>query len=220
MRRLMTIFAHQDDETFSAGGILAKYAQIGESCAVTVTSDEARRNEFKDACEILGCRGIILENRNVDNSNELSIKKQIVDVIRDFKPDIVVTHIDFDYHHEHKKVRELVEEAVEWVSHTTSDNVAHQVSALWAAETTVLIPVPQIYIDISEHNDCRLKAIEVYESQSHKGGDGFYSRFHSTRTRLRGIQAEVEHAEAFVRVPITTAGSFKPTKHFSEFPDN
>ncbi len=220
MRRLMTIFAHQDDETFSAGGILAKYAQIGESCAVTVTSDEARRNEFKDACEILGCRGIILENRNVDNSNELSIKKQIVDVIREFKPDIVVTHIDFDYHHEHKKVRELVEEAVEWVSHTTSDNVAHQVSALWAAETTVLIPVPQIYIDISEHNDCRLKAIEVYESQSHKGGDGFYSRFHSTRTRLRGIQAEVEHAEAFVRVPITTAGSFKPTKHFSEFPDN
>ena len=216
----MTIFAHQDDETFSAGGILAKYAQIGESCAVTVTSDEARRNEFKDACEILGCRGIILENRNVDNSNELSIKKQIVDVIREFKPDIVVTHIDFDYHHEHKKVRELVEEAVEWVSHTTSDNVAHQVSALWAAETTVLIPVPQIYIDISEHNDCRLKAIEVYESQSHKGGDGFYSRFHSTRTRLRGIQAEVEHAEAFVRVPITTAGSFKPTKHFSEFPDN
>lgn len=219
MTKLMTIFAHQDDETFSAGGVLARYADIGESCAVTVTSDELRRQEFLKACEILGCRSIILENRQITASNEEEIKKKLITVLRDFKPDIVVTHIDFDYHHEHRKVRKLVEEAVEWVSHTTSNESAHQITSLWAAETTVMIPVPQIFIDITKYNEKRMRAIEFYESQSHKGGDGFYSTFHERRTQLRGIQAGTVHAEAFLRVPITETGSFKPTKSYTEFPN-
>ena len=59
--RLMTIFAHQDDETFSAGGVLAKYAENGRSFAVSITSDPLRENEFSQACKILGTTPINLE---------------------------------------------------------------------------------------------------------------------------------------------------------------
>ncbi|MHA2502826.1 MAG: PIG-L deacetylase family protein [Candidatus Kariarchaeaceae archaeon] len=217
MIALMTIFAHQDDETFSAGGTLASYAEQG-GIAVTVSSDPGRREEFNEACRILGVKGIILENEEISATNERQITQQLVELIRTHRPDHVITHTEFDYHHEHRRVRKLVEEAVEWASHTTSNAVAHQVKSLWAAETTVLIPFPEIYIDISNFHDKQMQAIACYETQSHKGGKGFYSKFHSKRTELRGIQAEVTYAEAFTQIPIALAGSFKPEKVYTRFP--
>jgi LmbE family N-acetylglucosaminyl deacetylase len=215
---IMTIFAHQDDETFSAGGILAKYEK---SYAVSITSDPNRTEEFKRACSILGVQGIVMSNSSISSVNEISIRDELVEILRKYKPDIVITHVEFDYHKEHRLTRRIVEETVEWASHTTSKTRdSHQVSSLWAAETTVLIPSPHIYIDITETNEKRLEAIKCYGSQSHKGGADFYYRFHNTRTMLRGIQADVEHAEAFQQVPISSAGSFKPIKVYSWFPHN
>lgn len=215
--KLMTIFAHQDDETFSAGGVLAKYQM---SHAVSITKDDNRVNEFEKACQILDTNPIQLNFTNITNSNFEKIKTEIVKIIQEFNPNIIITHVDFDYHREHKLTNEIVKEAIEWASHTTNpNNEAHQVNSLWGAESTVLIPFPHIYIDISKTNNQRLDAIAVYESQSHKGGEGFYSNFHNTRTKLRGIQASTEHAEAYVTIPISFSGSFKPTKSYEFFPN-
>lgn len=213
---IMSIFAHQDDETFSAGGVLAKYDQ---SYAVSITNDVNRVSEFQNACELLNTKGIQLDFENITETNFAEIKTAIIENIQKYKPEIVITHVDFDYHREHRFTYEIVKEAVEWASHTTnSQKEAHQVRSLWGAETTVLIPFPHIYIDISNTNTQRLEAIKIYESQSHKGGEGFYSNFHNTRTKLRGIQAKSEHAEAFINIPISLAGSFKPTKYYDSFP--
>ncbi|MCE7734898.1 MAG: hypothetical protein GPJ54_08485 [Candidatus Heimdallarchaeota archaeon] len=214
--KIMTIFAHQDDETFSAGGVLAKYEN---SYAVSITKDENRINEFTKACELLGTQAIQLDFTSISESNFEAIKIKLIELIQTFKPDIVISHVDFDYHREHRFTHEIVKEVIEWASHTTNpQKQAHQVRSLWGAETTVLIPFPHIYIDISKTNKLRLEAIKVYESQSHKGGEGFYSNFHGTRTKLRGIQANTEHAEAFINIPISLAGSFKPTKYYDGFP--
>ncbi len=213
----MTVFAHQDDETFSAGGTLAKYGSKSKAWAVTVTEDSKRKQEFKDACEILGVEPISLGFASVGPHNREDVILKIVRTIRLHKPTFIITHVPFDYHREHRLIHEAVLEAVEWASHTTSEESAFQVHAVFGAETTVLIPFPELYIDISETNEKRLQAIKRYESQSHKGGKGFYSKFHGTRTKLRGIQAEVEDAEAFIRFPISTTGAFKPRKHYKSF---
>ena len=208
----MTIFAHQDDETFSAGGILAKYSRVSTTWAVSVTSDPHRKNEFMNACKILGANPITLGFSNIFSKNEPEIKEKVIETILIHKPDLIITHVDFDYHHEHRKLLEIVKEAVEWASHTTSQKRFHQVKSIWGAETTSLIPHPDIHIDISDFNSKRLAAIEQYESQSHKGGDGFYKKFHNARTSLRGIQANVEHAESFLLISIPGTGMFKPKK--------
>ncbi len=213
--RLMSVFAHQDDETFSAGGTLALYGK--NAYAVSITFDPKREKEFIDACEILGISPIQLKFPNITHANKNDIRNKIIELIRKIKPDIIITHLDYDYHHEHRLTRDIVEDAVEWASHTTVPN-AHQVKQLWAAETTILIPFPEIFINISKVNEKRESAIKIYETQSYKGGNGFYHKFHHTRTKLRGLQAEVEHAEAFVRVPISIAGAFKPKKVFEAFP--
>ncbi len=215
-QRIMTIFAHQDDETFSAGGTLAIYAKKGGAWAVSVTSDPNREEEFKSACKILGARPIVLKNRNVTPANNDEIIKQIISLIIEIKPEYIITHVPFDYHREHRRVHHIVLEAVEWASHTTADRDAHQVKGVFGAETTVLIPFPEILVDITDENDKRMKAIQCYESQLHKGGQGFYSQFHNHRTKLRGIQAGTDHAEAFVRFPQSYTGAFKPMKNAKE----
>lgn len=218
MTAVLSIFAHQDDETFSAGGTLARHASSGKVLAASVTSDPKRKSEFEDACGILGVEPILLTASTVNPHNQQVVFSEIQELLRSTTPKHVITHNDFDYHHEHRLVHLLVKEAVEWVSHTTSSKKAHQVHQLWAAETTVLIPFPEIYIDVTEYHRQFIEAIACYESQSHKGGTGFYSDFHSTRTKLRGIQADVEFAEAFLQIPIALAGSFKPYKVFQTFP--
>ena len=214
---LMTIFAHQDDETFSAGGTLAKYGMKTKGWAVSVTEDPNRIEEFEKACSILGVTPINLGFESVGSHNQENVIRKLIGLIRTHQPTFIITHIPFDYHREHRAVHSTVLEAVEWASHTTSNDQAFQVEGVFGAETTVLIPFPEIYIDITETNDHRLQAIHCYESQSHKGGKGFYSKFHGTRTKLRGIQAEVEDAEAFIRFPISKSGSFKPKKHYDGF---
>jgi LmbE family N-acetylglucosaminyl deacetylase len=218
MAVIASIFAHQDDETFSAGGVLAKNGKEGKSYAITVTSDPSRREEFNNACSILDTEPIILDYPKVRPQDIMEIKDEIMDYLLSIQPNHVITHLDFDYHHEHRAVRDIVEEAVEWVSHTTGSKQSVQVNKLWAAETTILIPFPELYVDISSVNEQRLDAISCYESQSHKGGKGFYSKFHNKRTELRGIQSGVEHAEAYLQIPIALSGSFKPKKVYDNLP--
>ena len=217
--KIMTIFAHQDDETFSAGGVLSKYGAFGNSYALSVTSDPKRRDEFDMACKILKTNAIKFDFSDVTPLNIIAIKSKLKEIILGIRPDIIITHLDYDYHYEHRMVRIAVEEAVEWASHNTNPEIeAHQVDSLWEAETTILIPFPEYHIDITEVFDKKMEAIKIYDSQSHKGGDNFYSEFHSTRNRLRGIQAGVKYAEVFNIVKIAKTGSFKPQNHLKFFP--
>jgi LmbE family N-acetylglucosaminyl deacetylase len=218
MDKLLTIFAHQDDETFSSGGTLAKHAKISKSYSLSVTNDPKRKKEFFDACSILNVEPILQDNSIITQANSREIRNLLIEKIREIQPDHIITHLDYDYHEEHRIINTTVKEAVEWVSHTTSDKNAFLVTNVWAAETTILIPFPEIYIDITEENAMRLEAIKCYESQNKKGGSGFYSKFHNTRTHLRGIQADVEHAEVYITVPIALTGSFKPVKVLEKLP--
>ncbi len=210
----MSIFSHQDDETFSCGGTLAKYSK---SVSVSITADPKREDEFKEACSILNTLPITLNEKNITWENSRKIQNQLSELIVKHKPQHVITHIPNDYHKEHRITQEIVLEAVEWASHTTQGE-AHQVSNVWSAETTVLIDIPEVLVDISDTVSLRDKAIKIYESQSHKGGDNFYSRFHSARTHLRGIQAGTTAAEAFIQRNISISGSFKPRKNYSFLP--
>ncbi len=217
---IMTIFAHPDDETFSVGGILAISAMAGKKVvAVSATTQPERREEFQEACGVLGIQGVSLSHSSVESSNSEQIIKDLIDLILKYRPRSVITHTDFDYHREHRRVHELALEAVEWASHVSQfGERAHQISYLYSAETVVLFPIPHLLIDISSAINIKKKAIEVYQSQSSKGGKGFYDSFQFNRTRMRGALAGVEHAEALQVIPIPIVGPFKPRKVLSGLP--
>ena len=208
----MSILAHPDDEAFSCGGTIAKHAKNGdETFIVTLTMDEVRKEEFIQAGKILGAEPISLDYSIITPINQREIREKLIRIIRDKKPDTVITHVEYDYHLEHKLCREIVLDAIEWASHFTYDKEteSHQVKTIYAVETTVLIPYPEFLVDISDVLETKRKACEVYASQSTKLNSSFYSDFHMTRTKLRGIQARTAHAEAFELVKQVFTGSFK-----------
>lgn len=105
---LLAVFAHPDDESLSAGGVLARHAAGGARTAVVTATWEPetqRAAELADALRILGADGPRLlgyadarvpesapgSARFVDAPLDEAVQRLVVH-IRQFRPDIVVTH--------------------------------------------------------------------------------------------------------------------------------
>lgn len=105
---LLAVFAHPDDESLTAGGTLARHAAAGARTAVvtaTWAADTPRAAELADALDILGAgrpRMLGYADSRVPRSApggprlcDAPLDEAVgalVARIRDFRPDIVVTH--------------------------------------------------------------------------------------------------------------------------------
>jgi LmbE family N-acetylglucosaminyl deacetylase len=110
--RLLGVFAHPDDETFCAGGTLAKYAAAGwEVMVISATRGQAgqihdplvatrrtlgqvREREFYAACEQLGVHHAqVLDymDGTLQDADQHELTGQVVQIIRAFRPDVVIT---------------------------------------------------------------------------------------------------------------------------------
>ncbi|MFI6374048.1 PIG-L deacetylase family protein [Streptomyces sp. NPDC050546] len=108
MPGLLAVFAHPDDESLVAGGVLARHASAGARTAVvtaTWAADTPRATELAEACRILGAgkpRMLGHADSRVPHSApgrprwcDAPLDEavgELVAVIRDFRPEIVVTH--------------------------------------------------------------------------------------------------------------------------------
>ena len=124
------------------------------------------------------------------------------------RPEVVLTHVPFDYHREHRLTHELVKEAVEWAAHTTTYKEPWLVERLLLVEINTLIPTPHVLVDISDVYDMKTRAIEVYKSQVAKFDWGYYQRFDERKAELRGVQGNCRYAEAFIEEALPTNSPF------------
>jgi LmbE family N-acetylglucosaminyl deacetylase len=209
---LLAIFSHPDDETFGCGGTLALHAENGHHVgALSLTcSEEERRGELMNAAEALGIdEPVIFEERTIEPNQELV--RRISDVIVERRPEVVITHLPFDYHREHRLAHELVKEAVEWAGHTTIYDPAWKVERL-LMEVNTLIPSPHVIVDVSEAWPRKKAAIEAYASQLAKFQWGYYQGFMKKKAELRGVQGGCRYAEAFLEEPLAENSPFYPEK--------
>jgi LmbE family N-acetylglucosaminyl deacetylase len=113
MRRIAAVFAHPDDESFSIGGTIVKYAaqavrwdlfcatdgDAGKSSDVPASSRAElatlRRNELIAAARLLGVRGHIVARGYPDGAlaevDPDRLAGDIVEFLRDVRPDVVLT---------------------------------------------------------------------------------------------------------------------------------
>ncbi|MFE1314728.1 PIG-L family deacetylase [Streptomyces sp. NPDC058755] len=108
MPSLLAVFAHPDDESLSAGGVLARHAAAGARVGVvtaTWAADTPRAAELADALRILGAgapRMLGYADARVPQSAPGGARfcdapldeavGRLVTHIRDFRPEIMVTH--------------------------------------------------------------------------------------------------------------------------------
>lgn len=105
---LLAVFAHPDDESLSAGGVLARHAAAGARTAVvtaTWVESTSRAAELAEALRILGAgkpRMLGYADARVPQSAPGSVRfcdapldeavQRLVAHIREFRPEIMVTH--------------------------------------------------------------------------------------------------------------------------------
>lgn len=206
---ILVISAHPDDETLGAGGTIASHTSSGTPVDILcLTSNVTRKSELEAACKVLGVRKVYAGSRD-DFAIDLDLRQEVVDVILETRPTIIITHSTEDYNVNHVVCSELVDHAVEWASHSTIFENAHRVERIYHMEINSLQPRPHVLVDISSTYETALSALKKHKSQLQKA-DGFYVNFYDARTRLRGVQGACERAEAFtIKIPFH-AGPFYP----------
>jgi hypothetical protein len=76
-------------------------------------------------------------------------------------------------------------------------------------EINSLLPKPNVMVDISQSYETAILALQEHKSQLAKGDD-YYLQLYDARTRLRGVQAACNRAEAFTITLPEHAGPFYP----------
>jgi N-acetylglucosamine malate deacetylase 1 len=128
--RLLIIGAHPDDADYAAGGTAALYrAAAHDVRMVSLTNGDAghhkmagpelarrRKAEAAASGAVIGAAYEVFDNRDGELLPSLEIRKQVIHLIRTFRPDLVLTHRPNDYHPDHRYTSQLVQDAAYMVT--------------------------------------------------------------------------------------------------------
>jgi N-acetylglucosamine malate deacetylase 1 len=128
--RVLVIGAHPDDSDFGAGGVAALYARQGHQVLfVSVTNGDAghhqsggallaqrRRAEAAAAGAAIGIDYQLLDIHDGELLPTLENRRRIIELIRTFRPDLVMSPRPNDYHPDHRYTAQLIQDAAYMVT--------------------------------------------------------------------------------------------------------
>jgi len=203
--RALVIAPHPDDEVIGCGGTIAKYILKGDEvhlCVVTKTyppewseaETRERKREALRASAILGMAGAYFLDFPTVKLNTVS-HKELVDaingVIATVQPDVV--YIPHGSHHSDHQITFDVAMASMKLNHLVVKILAYED---WGIEGFV----PNLYVDISETLETKLKALSEYRLELKEFPHRRSLEAISTLAKMRGIDVGVRAAEAFILV--------------------
>lgn len=217
--RVLAVGAHPDDLEILCGGTLARYVRAGHEvvmCHATtgdmgsfVHSREAisaiRLDEARRAAAICGAdhRCLGLGDGEV-NAADPGQKALFVDLVRDARPDVILTHAPDDYMGDHNETAKLV---FECSFYATFQNLAtrrprhDRVTPIYHMDTIAGLGfVPSEYVDVTDVIEVKAAMLAAHTTQlewlrDHDGVDIVDEM--RTAARYRGQQCGVRYAEGF-----------------------
>jgi len=218
--RILGVGAHPDDLEILCAGTLAKYAQRGDQvvmCHVTkgekghfhIPSEElakTRKKEARDAAQMIGAEVISMGFLDGEVlADDLETRLRFVDLIRQAKPDVILSHSPNDIcHSDHAAVSKLVLDASFHASvpYAKTEHAHHtKVPVIYYMETMGGLGFsPSEYVDISDTIITKMKMLSQHKSQLKwlKEHDNLaVLDFMETTARFRGYQCGVRYAEGF-----------------------
>jgi LmbE family N-acetylglucosaminyl deacetylase len=218
--RILAVGAHPDDLEILCGGTLARFVQDGHEvvmCHATrgdrgsfehISEEIAaiRDGEASRAAQICGAEHATLGLHDGEvNAADSSQRRLVIDLVRDSRPDLIITHHPQDYMGDHNEVARLV---FECSFHATlplleTAKPHHStVTPIYYMDTVMGLGFqPTEYVDVSAVIDTKSAMLEAHQSQlvwlrDHDGVDIVEQM--RTATRFRGLQCGVEYAEGFI----------------------
>src|SRR5437868_4448674 len=123
--RVLVLGAHPDDADIKTGGTCAKWVAHGFTVLLVSVTDggaghqtlrrpqlaERRRAEARAAGAVLGVEYRVLDLPDGALMPTLEAREKILRLLREFRPDLVLTHRLVDYHPDHRYTAQLVQDA-------------------------------------------------------------------------------------------------------------
>src|SRR3954454_15745564 len=182
--RVLAVGAHPDDLAILAGGTLARFARDGHEvvmCHATTgnrgsfvhTPEEIAAvplTEARRAAGVIGAQHVTLGLGDGEvSAGDPEHKRRVVDLVRDARPDLIITHHPQDYMGDHNEISKLVFECSFYATLPLYETGAERhglVTPIYYMDTVMGLGFqPTEYVDVSETIDTKTAMLEAHESQ-------------------------------------------------------
>ena len=123
--RVLILGAHPDDAEVFAGGMLVRHCNRGSKVRVVSVTDgrsghhemptqeliQTRRQEGERAAATAGAEFSLWDFHDGSLMPDMQVRSRIIREIREFEPDLILTHRTNDYHPDHRAVGLAVQDA-------------------------------------------------------------------------------------------------------------
>ncbi len=219
--RILALGAHADDLELQCAGTLARWARQGHHIVMATATwckfgsyelslEECSRLRHAEAAESAGLigaeyRALMFPDDGV-NPYDPEQQRQVVELIRQTRPQVIITHAPTDYHTDHTNLSELVKwsgPVLGIPQYKTGSPALDYNPALYFMDTLNGRSFePSAFVDITDTFASKQAMLGCFRSQI-----SFLKRYFNLDVleqleivaRYRGIQAGVRYAEAFQR---------------------
>jgi LmbE family N-acetylglucosaminyl deacetylase len=229
---ILAIGAHPDDIELGCGGVVLKAVREGHNVYMyTLTRGAAsgdpqeRTQELVTSARYIGIKRLWIDNFD---DTKLTIGSELINSIEDYitesHADVVFTHSLFDIHHDHKAIAASVLEAGRFVPNI----LAYEIPLTKDFK-------PQVFYDISDVVEEKVKLIKLFKSQRDKiylkaNAIRGLAEYRALQSRLNGIMinnpTQHDHdatfetnryVEAFEVLKVCLDKEFKLTKSLHDY---
>ena len=201
-KRVLAIGAHPDDLEIGCGGTLLKMSHSGYKLRGLILTrgemggDPSVRGETAlVAATIIGFDQLqVLDLKDTHLSRQAAVVFQWIEkAIGEFRPNLILTHSQNDYHPDHETV------------HRVTMAAARNFSSILCFESPSATGQfqPDFFVDVSPFVDTKLLAISEHRDQSKK--DYLSPRQILAKLIFRGSQGRVEYAEGFEAIRLLSS---------------
>jgi len=216
--RIMGIGAHIGDMELTCGKLLAKHSLMGDDiltvaltagergAPVQFSTQEFRKMQLASAekfAKRLGGESIVLDYRDGELPENEEIKFEVCDMIRKYKPDVLITHWEKSMHKDHITANRVVNDGFFYAALHT---ITRELDAccprgpFYAQNWEDSVDFkPYLYFDVSEGYALWEEAIKnlwLSTNSSFK-----YLQYYDALSRENGIKIGKERAEAYAVSP-------------------
>lgn len=217
---LMAIGGHIGDMELTAGGVLAKHSLLGDKIVtVALTAGEKGKpagvnvkdyrkqkvDEAQGFARMLHGEAVVLDYEDGDLPNDQTVRYQVAQLIRQYKPNLLITHWTTSMHKDHMATSTIVKDAQFYagVDGFSIDGSPHFSKGPYYAENWE-DPTgfkPYIFIDITDGYQLWKEAAALHQfvtqSKSFK-----YLEYYDHLSFIRGAECRRPRAQAFAVDPI------------------
>jgi len=179
-KTILVVAAHPDDEVIGAGGTIAAHAANGDSVFVAILAEGAsvqfpgeaekvflKQEQARKAAEVLNVKEVffgLFPDQRLDTVPILEVNQFVETIARKVQPQIIYTHHFADLNADHRIAYEAAAVAARPFSLPSFERLlCYAVDTLThAGQGTANF---NVYADISQTLDLKLKAMEVYDTE-------------------------------------------------------